>query len=195
MTSVVQICNRALQKLGASAISALDEGSKNARECSTAYESLRDAELRAHPWGFAIKRVQLPASSTAPVFGRTNMFTLPSDYLRLLAPYPELNLNDLDWQIESDNEGDPAIVTNDAAPLNVRYIGRITDPTVFDALFIEALAARIAMELCETITQSNSKKQAAYQDYTRAIMEARKTNAIERPAQQPPEDEWVTVRN
>lgn len=195
MTSVVGICNRALQKLGASAISALDENSKNARECSSAYESLRDAELRSHPWGFAIKRVQLPASSTAPAFGRARMFTLPADNLRLLAQYPELNDNHNDWQVESDNEGSPAILTNDAAPLNVRYVARMEDPTVFDAMFVEALASRIAYELCEAITQSNTKKQAAAQDYTRAISEARRINAIERVAQKPPEDEWVTVRN
>lgn len=189
MASEVEICNRALQKLGAKRITSLTEDSVNARSCNVAYNVVRDAELRAHPWSFAVRRAELAADVTAPLFGKQNAFPLPSDFLRLLPPDPELNLNNIDWQIEGRS-----ILTNDSAPLQIRYVAKITDPNTMDPTFREALSARLAWELCEELTQSNQKKGDARTDYTLAIREARRCGAIENIAAKPPEDEWVTVR-
>jgi len=190
MASEVQICNRALQKLGAGRITALTEDSPNARNCNVAYEDLRDRELRAHPWSFSIKRKSVAKDSDSPAYTYDNQFTMPSDCIRLLAPDPELNFNDLDWHIEGRQ-----ILTDSGSPLKIRYIARITDPNVMDPLFREALASRIAYELCEPITQSNTKRQLAWEDYKNAIEEARKVNSIEKPVSaEPPTDEWITVR-
>ena len=189
MASETEICNRALQKLGAQRIADIEEASKNGRECKACYAILRDAELRAHPWNFAITREQLAASATAPAFGRARSFPLPSDFLRLLPSYPEENLNSKDWQIE-----DGAIFTNDSAPLNIRYVQQVTDPNTMDSLFREALASRMALELCEIITQSNTKKADAKDDYTATIRMAKHTNAIENVPQASAEDTWITAR-
>ncbi len=188
-TSDVAICNIALQKLGAARITSLAEDSVEARECNACYEQQRDAELRKHPWNFAIARVSLPADATAPAFGPANSFTLPSDFLRLLPVDPEEVINDEDWRIEGKK-----ILTNDSAPLQVRYIYRVTDPNEFDSLFVEALASKIAFQICEKITQSNQKKAAAAEDYKMAIAAARRINAFENVAQEPPPDPWDTAR-
>lgn len=190
MASEVQICNRALQKLGAKRIVSLSDDSVNARACNVAYADLRDAELRAHPWSFAITRAQLAADAVPPTFGRQNAFQLPSTCLRLLPPYPEQNFNDRDWQIEGTK-----IYTNDSAPLEIRFIQQVTDPNVMGVLFREALSARIAYELCEELTQSNQKQAALLQAYSLAIKEARRTNAIVNVPAVPVTDEWLTIRN
>lgn len=190
MSSEVSIANRALQKLGARRITSLTEDSVNARAVNACYSELRDAELRAHVWNFAKTRAQLAASATSPLFDKTNAFPLPSDCLRLLDNDPEKVVNWKDWLIEDNN-----ILTDDDAPLNIRYIKQVTDPAQMDVLFREALASRIAYELAEELTQSNSKKQAAFADYQKAMNEARRTNAIENISQKPPEDEWITIRN
>jgi hypothetical protein len=185
MASVVGICNRALQKLGAARITSLTEDSRNARSCNNAYEAVRDAELRAHTWTFAIKRAQLAADSDAPLFDFDNQYSFPSDCLRILPP----NDTFLDWQMEGRK-----ILTDDAAPLEVRYVARITDPNLFDAEFVEAVAAKLAEEICEEITQSNTKKEVAKRDYKDAISRARKTNAFESLSAEPPEDSWIAAR-
>lgn len=190
MASVVEICNRALQKLGAKRITAITEDSVNARACNTAYGPVRLAELRAHPWSCAIARAQLAASSTEPLFGRERYFPLPSDYVRLLPPDPDYNDNANDWQIEAGN-----IITNDSDPLDVRYIYDLEDPSLMDPLFREALSCKLALELCEELTQSNQKKESLRADYKMAIKEARRVNAILNIAAKPPEDEWVTIRS
>ena len=190
MASEVEICNRALQKLGAKSIVSLTQDSVNAIECNLAYNIIRDKELRAHPWNFAITRDQLAEDATDPAFGRANSFTLPSDCLRLLDPYPEDNSNDRDHQIEGRK-----IYTDDSAPLNIRYIKRVTDPNEMDVLFREALAASLALELCEKLTQSNPKKESIKDDYKNIIREARRVNAIENVAGEPPTSVWITARS
>lgn len=189
MASNVEIANRALQKLGAKRITSLTEDSVNARAINSCFDVLRKAELRKHPWSFSIERVQLSASSTSPLFVKTNSFPLPSDCLRVLPNDPDFEYNDKDWQIEGRS-----IITDDAAPLNVRYVKDITDPNIMDVLFREALSGKIAVELCEELTQSNTKIQIAQAMYKEAINEAKRVNAIERVPIVPFEDKWITVR-
>ena len=49
MASVVQICNSALNQLGAASITSLTDNSKNARLCNERYATVRDAVFRSHP--------------------------------------------------------------------------------------------------------------------------------------------------
>ena len=188
-TSNVSICNLALQKLGAQRIAALDEASKNARECNACFEHLRDTELRSNKWKFALSRATLAPAATTPEFNYEYAFPLPVDCLRALFP-ARLGL---DWKIEN-HDGVPSILTNDGDTLEIRYIKRVTDPTLFDPLFIESLACKIAWHLCEALTQSNSKKDTAERHYVYAMKEARRLNAIEIGVAKQPVDEWLAAR-
>lgn len=189
MASKVEICNLALQKLGARAIVSLSEDSRNARACNLAYESCKKAELRDHTWNFAIERATLAADATAPEWGRDNAFELPSDFIRLLAPYPEDKVEDLDYQIEGTK-----IYTDESAPLYIRYVKNVTDTATFDDLFVQVLACRLAMEICEEITQSTQKLQNIMSMYESSISKAKKTNALEKPKQSWPDNSWITCR-
>lgn len=191
MASEVQIANRALQRLGAGRIVALDGASKESRECNVAYEPCRDYMLRSHPWGFAIKRAALAAdSSTAASSWSTNLgrafaYTWPSDAVRILLPSEE----EIDWLLEGRK-----ILTDWDAPLEVRYVARITDPNLMDPLFREAVSCWMAHEMCEALTQSNTKKAGLREDLKDVIAEARRINAIERPPVQTPDHSWDTER-
>lgn len=187
--SEVQICNRALQLLGATRITSLLQDSVNARACSTAYESIRDAELRAHRWNFAIARASLAADSVAPTWGRANSYQLPADFLKLIPLYPEDEFQTKDWVIEGQK-----IVTDDGAPLYIRYIKKVTDPAIMDPIFREAVSAAMAMALCEELTQSNTKIQNVSQFYKERIALARKSNGIEVVPAMPAADTWETSR-
>lgn len=189
MASKVEICNRALQKLGAKRIVSIDEDSRNARSCNIAYDPVRKALLRSHPWSCAIARASLAADSTAPSWGRANAFQLPANFIRLVDNYPEQRSNSKDWIIEGKK-----ILTNDSAPLNIRYVYDLDDPNIMDALYREAFAAQLAWELCEEITQSTSKKQELSADVRQILAEARRANAIEKMPEEAVEDTWLSVR-
>lgn len=188
-TSKTEICNLALQKLGAKRISDFDEDSVNARACRSAYPMVLEAELRAHLWSFAVGRATLAEEATAPSWGRAHQYQLPSDFLRLANDYAEDNTIDKDWVIEGR-----FILTDDIAPLYLRYVKLVTDTTQYDSLFCKALAAKLAEEMCEQLTQSNSKKAEAKADYKDAIKEARRINGIERGPQVSPDSEWIARR-
>jgi len=188
--SEVSICNLALQKLGAARIVSLSENSRNAKSVNACYEPQRDTELRKYLWNFARKRTSLAAHSTAPAFMYEAAYPLPSDYLRLIKP-ARLGL---DWHVEQ-HEGALAILSNDGAPLDVRYIARVTNPALFDPSFIEMLACKIAWHTCEDLTQSNTKKAALMEEYRAARAEARQTNAFEVPKNPEPIDEWLVARH
>ena len=183
-TSKVDICNLALQRLGAKTITSLTEDNVRARECNRVYDHARDSELRAHPWSFARKRSSLAADATAPAFGYDNQYTVPTDFLRLL-PTKEQK----DFQIEANK-----ILTNDDAPLQIVYIAEITDPNLFDLLYKDLLISRIAMDIAEKVTQSNSKIEAAMERYDASKKEAKRINAQERPPEESADDEWITAR-
>ncbi len=189
-TSEVSICNLALQKLGAARIVALTENSRNAKSVNACYESQRDTEMRKYLWNFAKKRASLAASTVAPVFMYLAAYPVPADFLRLIKPARI----GLDWHLEQHNGG-LAILTNDGAPLEIRYLAKVTNPVLFDTAFVEMLACKIAWHTCEDITQSNTKKDALHQEYLEHKAEARRTNAFETPKNPEPVDEWLTARH
>ena len=84
MSSVVDICNSALNMLGANNIISLTEDSKNARLMNQRYESVRDSIFRSHAWNCLIKRVELAADTTAPTHEYAKQYTLPADCIRVL---------------------------------------------------------------------------------------------------------------
>lgn len=198
MAGQIEIVNRALFKLGALPLASMGDNNKQARIMSGLWDTVRKAELRRHLWSFALKRTALPALASAPAWGYACAFQLPADFLRAV------QVNDLliapsqaDYRAGDDSayaiEGG-TLVTDFSAPLKLRYVADITDPGAFDALFVEALAAKLAYEACEGITQSNEKKNTASQDYQSAVKAAAMVAAIEKPPQGIADDAWMLAR-
>lgn len=186
MASKIQIINLALQNVGASRIGAVED-TELGLEADAVYETIRDAELRANAWGFAVVRKNVSAHATAPPFEFERAFPLPVDCLRIIRPVRQ----DLDWRVES-HEGVNAILTNqDASPLQLRYIFRASEAK-FDPLFTLMLACAIGWQIAERVTQSNSKRDAIRQRYIDVRREARRLNAFERVPDKSPIDSWVS---
>ena len=151
MASVVDICNSALNLLGASTISALTEDSKNARLCNQRYEPIRDRMFRSHAWNCLTKRVQLAKDSAAPVVEFANQYTLPTDCLRVLKVHngtTDSIASSLDYAVEGRK------IKTDEGTIFLVYIAKITDPNEYDTYMIEALAASLAADLAYAITNN-----------------------------------------
>jgi hypothetical protein len=198
MASKIQICNRALSKLGADRITSLDDDTKAARAMKSAFDFVRDAELRAHVWNFSVTRIELAALSTEPVWGFSYEYAMPDGFLKLLEIRGLYgNANTLDyrttpaplWQMEGG-----VLRTDIEAPIYIRYVAQITDTGLYDSLFSEALACRLAAETAEEITESSTKVGNAWKLYERAVREALKADAIEQPTEWMNDDSWVLGR-
>lgn len=196
MASQVQIVNQALTKLGAARITSMTDPSNSAMVMGAIYDMKRDAEIAANPWSFAIKRAQIPASTTDPAFGWAYSYPLPVDYFAMVEvgecyAFYETDTGPL-FTFESDPDtGRIAVLSGQASPLNVRYVYKVTNPGIYPPLFAEALACRLAAEACEQITQNLSKREQAWAEHKVAIRLARRMNAIEKPPQQAPASSWL----
>jgi hypothetical protein len=185
--SKVAIANRALQKLGAKRIESLTQDHPNARSMNACFDIVRDALLRAYNWSFAIKRESIAADADGPEWGDWDRYTKPNDFLALIRD--DESGYAVDWKIEGDY-----ILSYDGSPLEIRYLARIEDPNMYDALFVEALASKLAFECCEEVTQSTSKQDRCEKNFAAAIDEARRVNAIEKGSEEFPEDDWLIAR-
>jgi hypothetical protein len=197
MASQIEIINLALTKLGQRHISSLAENNEAARFYQANYENLLLSELRSHVWGFAKARIALPALGTTPAFVYTYEYALPEGYVRALQVgdfQPGVSLTDYRDNEEgyySIEQG--KILTNFAAPLNLRYIKRVSEG-LFDPLFVTAFACKLAHDGCYRITNSNSLKENLGFEYKEAVDLARNVGAVEIPSQKIPDDEWLLAR-
>jgi len=183
-SSEVEICNSALIKVGADRIISLTDDTERARVVAEQYPKARDEMLRAHPWNFAIARVELGSTGT-PEFEFDNEFLLPSDCLRVL----KTDLGDDDeYKIEGRK-----LLTNNSS-IKIKYIKRITDVSMFDASFTEVLAIRLAYDIAYRITNSSTQATALYQLYSLALRDARSFDAQEGSADRIISDEWLNSR-
>jgi hypothetical protein len=198
MTSQVDIANRALTKLGASRIISFGDDNKQSRAILSMFDIVRDAELRSHIWSFSVKRESLPALASTPSWGFSYEYQMPSDSLRLLMVndiYNGPSMEDYRNQPVADYslEGNK-ILANFAAPLKIRYVSRVADTTQWDSMFVEAFACRLAMELAEDLTQSNTKRELAQNEYMAALRGAIRASSVEQPAQALPDNSWLLSR-
>tara|TARA_R100001244_G_C5149348_1_gene129386 strand:- start:488 stop:1069 length:582 start_codon:yes stop_codon:yes gene_type:complete len=169
MASVVQICNSALNQLGASSITALTEDSKNARLCNERYETIRDAVYRSHPWNCLVKRVQLAQDTDTPAWGFTYQYTLPSDCLRVL----QIKDYNSDYKIE----GRKLLI--DESDVYLIYIAIETDVNQLDILLRETISAGLAQDIAYAITSNLQVTKLMAEKYQAKLSEARHTDASE----------------
>ena len=151
MASVVDICNSALNLLGASTISALTDDSKNARLCNQRYEPVRNRVFRSHAWNCLHKRVQLAQNSTAPVVEYSHAYALPSDCLRVLKIHngtTDSIASSIDYKLEGRN------IVTDEGTVFIIYIALDTDPNNYDTYLQESIAHQLAADLAYAVTNN-----------------------------------------
>jgi hypothetical protein len=111
-------------------------------------------------------------------------YALPSDCLRLLTVD-----TDYEWRVEG-----AYILTNESYPLYITYIKQDTTVDNYDPLLFEAIAARLACEIVEELTSSNTKA-ARCDAWLRSIMERAMAADGQESSYAPVNDDtWLTDR-
>ena len=196
--SNVAIANLALTKLGDLRILNLTDNTKPAREVNAVFDMARDYLQRRFSWRYCIKRANLAADTSTPLWDWSYQYPIPSDCLRILQVgqwYPSPDLSDListggqEYVLEGKY-----ILSNQAGPLKLRYLSRVTDPVQFDTAFDMAFSAYLAYLVAEPLTASAEQKQIAYNDYRNAIKDAVIANAIENPPESLADQTWILAR-
>jgi hypothetical protein len=155
LISEVSICNQALSWVGQDPINSLDEDTRRARWCRDNYPFIRDAVLEEYMWTFATFRSDSTVSDVDS-FG-SYVHPIPAGTLGTFRVYrdvsntnPEGWLKSEGWRREGEN-----VVAKDST-VYMWGIRRVTDTAQFTNLFVQALAARMAADMCIFMTENRN---------------------------------------
>lgn len=147
-TSKTEICNLAISWVGGIRITSLDDDdSKEANVCRAHYESSRKSVLEEREWTFSVKRAILNPLSSAPAWGFSHQFQLPSDCLRTLDVF-DVNECDITYTRED------RLILADVESIKLRYQIDLTNTNKFSGLFIEALSMLLASKIAIPLTKN-----------------------------------------
>lgn len=173
MFTDVEIINLGLGSFGQYQIKRIDPPSSALEVfCAIKYIAWKRSELTKHKWLFATEYTTLtPTEIVADnPYERPYKYTIPTWALR---PVRE---KDLEW-IQRGR-----FLWSSNNPLGIEVIRDVPEEE-FDPLFVDVLAARIAIETVEYATQNSAKSSQMESRYEAALDAAKQVNAFVRGSQ------------
>lgn len=201
VTSEAQICNMALDHLGARNIVALTDDTPEAEACSTWYAEVRDDLLRRARWPWAVCRAELSELSghdttTDDVWDY--VYGLPTDCLRPLEIWPGTRSpaddDRIRWALEWDRALAQNVLCTDEEDAVLIYLAKIEVPLRFPTEFVDALSWALAAKIALPLTKDRQTELIAIQNAERtfALAAARSANVGQPEAE--PDDVFSASR-
>lgn len=207
MSSKVELCSFALQEVGATPITSLNEGTQGADECKLRYDSARLALLRLFDWDFAIGRVLLARKADTPAFGYKYEFALPSDFVRLsrtkedearASDYGYTNnpiyIEGIGYSYNEKYKIEGRNLLSDRESVGIVYVKDVVDTSLFDSLFSELLVRLLSAKIARRITGSADEANKQMKLFLTELEEAGFQNAQENTFEVISEDNLINVR-
>lgn len=166
MASEVSICNLALSNIGKDSIQALSDAGAEARACRQFYTHVRDLVLQEYPWRFAGRTQSLAQIANDKRGAWRYAYSRPGDCLKVRWLRPQYS--DLEPMTQADEIAVPYDIEENTiycneTPAFLRYTFKLTDPTKFPPLFVEALSWHLAVRLAMPLTRDEKVRADAYQ--------------------------------
>jgi len=196
MASKLSIYNGALRALGERRLASLSEDRSSRRELDDAYDDVVATCLEAGFWNFAMRTVELEASTdVVPEFGLNYAFDKPSDWVRTY----KMSANERfdppldDW---NDEQG---YIFADVEPLYLRYVSNDVDTglnlTLWPRSFTAYVEHALAKAVCLNINSSETRNAELVKDLRKAKADALAKDAMNQAMEFPPTGTWVQSRS
>ncbi len=184
MATAISICSAALLQLGKAPIADFLQAGDLPRLCANLYPIERDSLLRENDWNCAIKRLVLAPLATAPAFGFTSQFALPSDYLRMISIGDRRVGTPLcqAFRVESRS------ILSSGTVLPIVYVFRNDAESTWDSKLVELMTARMLWKLAYPVTQSTSLRDELKAEYAAMARVARAIDSTENPGDELSDD-------
>ena len=166
MISEVSICNQAIAFIAGSRITSLQDQSREAEWCNENYPFIRDAVIEERMWTFATDK---SASETDDKdgWGQNFQHRLPEEWLAVYHVFSDQNATVVPkWEREGE------FIVTDAANVFMQGTKRIRDTGKFSNLFVQALAARMAADMCIPFTENTQLQSDLWTLYQAKLAEA-----------------------
>lgn len=146
----INICSRALSKLGVEGIVSFEDGTAEAEIAQSLYSLIRDGLLSSYPWSFAVAQKRLPRLKDAPVADYQYVYQMPNDYLRIISAGSGARGRGIEYRISGNT-----LQTNSSEVI-ITYIYRVLEED-FPPFFCEVLTSKLAAEFCLSLLDDNAK--------------------------------------
>lgn len=140
----LSLCNEALSLCNKDQMQSLGEGSQQSLSCSTLLPGIISRVLYERDWKCAKKRVRIAPDASAPAFGYSFQFTLPSDFIR------PCEVNAESWVLEGGK------ILSDEKPIDLIYIAFPDGPSNLNSELRAAIVYYLASEIALTLTSDTS---------------------------------------
>lgn len=189
MATKLDVYNDALRRLGDLRLASLTEDVEARYVLDGAWAQVVEMSLTDAYWNFATKTVALEADDPPDgIPGFYYSFTKPADWLRTVKAYPdERKMVELDYADESGKlyAGQESMI--------LRYVSKApaATPESWPAMFADVVAARLALETCERLTQNSGKFDTLYKLHKEALATAKSRDALDQSGIRLRSGSWV----
>lgn len=195
MTSVVRIANMALSHLGGRGrIGSLTEASEEARQCALHYDAARDETLASANWPFAAKTKALALSLEKPGPGFARAFEYPGDCLAPRALFCPGKNEPLRFATGVSDDLSRRLVYADVLAPVLFYTARVTNPALYDPMFVTAFSLRLASAVAIPLTGKYELAESLMALASRAMAGAMAASANQSFGGPEPDAEWIRAR-
>jgi hypothetical protein len=152
ISSKTDLCNLALAELGARRITSYESDTTvEAKACRLHLDQVINSLLERHQWDFATQHATLSPLATVPNPEWSAAYQLPGDFIRLIRVSSGYVLTPVqDFAIQ----GRKILIRGGSATLPVVYVGNTTPVPDWPALFIDAVAYKLAARIAGDVTQN-----------------------------------------
>lgn len=172
MSTEVEICNRALSRIGIDQyIEALDDPKSDAVNCNLHYHPCRREVLQDYDWPFARKMQTLAlVSDTVP--GWAYAYRYPTDCLTVLKVALQETDDSVPYIIMGDEDDNSRLIVTDLQLACCVYTYDVKDVNQMPEAFRSALSWRLAAELALAMRADAQRASFAQDQYLAAVSRA-----------------------
>ena len=171
----VSISNQSLTKCGAGTISSFTDGTNEANVCSIMYQTVKKGLLYYTFWNFGMEKAALNRLNETPTDKKfLYAHSLPGNIIRIKGFFDTEGLYQEDYSVEGQK------VFSNQQTLFIEYVQDMDEDNM-PPFFIEALVAKLALEINEAITGIGSLTTRLANDYESKLRAARIADGQENP--------------
>lgn len=196
MTTRLSLYNGALLLIGERKLASLSESREPRRVLDDVWDDgAVDYCLEQGLWNFAMRTVEVSYDpDVTPDFGLAYAFSKPDDWVRTAALCSDEYFNDPVTRYADERDYWFA----DLDTLYVKYVSNDdeygNDLSLWPQSFVKYVHAYLAEEICERITQHESKLDGIQRKLKKRLSDARSKDAINAPVKFPPAGGWTSAR-
>lgn len=194
-TTKLALFNGALRLLGEQSLASLSENGVARRSLDEVYDDGLVYCLGEGQFNFAIRTIEIYENADAtPAFGYQFAFDKSDDWVRTVAVSASETFAEpyLAYTDETD------FWYADIEPLYIRYVSKDAelglDLSRWPMTFARAVEAWLALEICERLTSSGTKRAELERIWRKRIVDARSKDALNEASVFPPPGTWVKSR-